>query len=156
MGDGSLRGVHESLLMSYVTVMHEAMGEEVTSDQASKISAKWMDEVRLIGRSYLTTSRVWQRLFGMIVGSDTWKEGKEDVLRAIYEEWRGKDGVEAVIEWGRWLVGHGKGEEAGRVVAGATRVLGEEEGRDVEKRWREVVDVDSSRCAAARTRAGVI
>lgn len=142
MRDGSLRGVHERLLMSYVTVLHEVMGQEATSDQASKMSAKWLHEVRRIGRSYLTTGRVWQKLFSVIGETDTWTQGKKEVLETVYEEWREKDGVEATVGWGRWLMVHGKGGEASAVVARATRVMSEDERTDVEERWRQVMDVD--------------
>lgn len=140
MGYGWLRGVHERVLMSYVTVMHEAMVEEVTSDQASRLSAKWLDEVRLIGRSYLTTDRVWQNMFRVIGETDAWREGKEEVLGAVYREWREKDRVSAVVEWGVWLVKHGKGGEASAMVACATRALEEDERLQVEKRWGEALD----------------
>jgi len=140
MREGWLRGVHERLLIRYVTVMHEAMVKSVTSDQTSELSAKWLTEVRRIGRRYLTTDRVWQNMFRVIGDTDTWREGKEEVLGAVYREWREKDRVEAVVEWGRWLVKHGKGGEASAMVACATRALEEDERLQVEKRWREALD----------------
>ncbi len=145
MGCGWLRGVHERLLMSYVTVIHEVMMvQERTSDQNSnKIWVRWMDEVRQIGRRYLTTDRVWQKVFRMIVDTDTWNSSsKEEVLGAVYEEWRQKNRVEAVVEWGQWLVAHGKGGVASGMVACATRGgdVGEDERLEVQKRWGEALD----------------
>jgi hypothetical protein len=97
--------------MSYVTVLHEAMEQEETSDQ---VSAKWLHEVRQIGRSYLTSSRVWQKLFS-VVEEEAWSEGKYEVLGAAYSAWRAMDAEGAGITWAAWLASHGRGAEAGAV-----------------------------------------
>lgn len=115
MGDGSLRGVHERLLIGYVIVLHEAMGQEETSDQASRISAKWLHEVRRIGRSYLTSGRVWQKLFSVLADA-SWEEGKAEVLGAVHTAWRGEDEDGAGVTWAGWLAEHGRGGEAAGVV----------------------------------------
>ncbi|KXN90172.1 U3 small nucleolar RNA-associated protein 6 [Leucoagaricus sp. SymC.cos] len=134
MGSGSLRGVHEKLLMSYVTTVHEAMGQEEISDQASQVSGKWLHEVHRIGRSYLTNSKVWQKVFS-VVKEAGWEEGKYEVLGAVYSRWRAHDAEMAGVTWCRWLASHGRGAEAGAVAAGLA-------GRGQED-WREWMDVTS-------------
>jgi len=109
----SLRGVHEQLLLRYITMVHEAMEEEGTSDTAQA----WLQEVRQIGRRYLVSSRVWEALFEAVAGSGL-GEGKYEVLKVVYWAWRGAEGgEEAGVTWSRWLAGAGRGGEAGRTRA---------------------------------------
>lgn len=103
----SLRGVHEQLLMRYVTVA-EGQG---TLDTAEA----WLHEVGQIKRLYLASSRVWGALFEAVARGQL-GESKYEVLKAIYWAWRGAGGEEeAGVTWSRWLAGAGRGGEAGRV-----------------------------------------
>jgi U3 small nucleolar RNA-associated protein 6 len=126
-------------LISYVTVLHEAINREISSDGANRLAARWMQEVGLIRRRYLTTGRVWQRLFEMI-GDGRWEEGQERVLGAVYEGWRKQDAVGAAVSWAGWLTGRGRGREGRGVVEGAMRGLCGEERAEVERRWRGALD----------------
>lgn len=93
----SLRGVHEQLLLRYVTMI-----EALDTAQA------WLQEVRQIGRRYLVSSRVWEALFEAVAGSGL-GEGKYEVLKAVYWAWRGAEGgEEAGVTWSRWLAGAGR------------------------------------------------
>ena len=65
MRDASLRGVHETLLLSYVTALHEARrkpGLLDGSDQGQG-SGNWLDSIRHMAKGYLTTGKVWQKVF---------------------------------------------------------------------------------------------
>ncbi|XP_006460937.1 hypothetical protein AGABI2DRAFT_185273 [Agaricus bisporus var. bisporus H97] len=137
----SVSGKEEDILkivISYVTVVPEAIRQD-TSDQTDQLTARWMQEVALIGRRYLTTGRVWQRLFE-VIGNDRWEEGKERVLGVVYEEWRKKDGVSAAVSWAGWLMQGGRGSEGSDVVGCAMRGLGVEEREELERRWRALLD----------------
>jgi len=106
----SLRGIHEQLLLRYVTMVDEVMKEEDTAQA-------WLQEVRQIGRRYLMSSRVWEALFEA-VSSSRLCEDKYKVLKAIYWAWRGGEGgEEAGVTWSRWLASAGRGGEAGQVGA---------------------------------------
>jgi U3 small nucleolar RNA-associated protein 6 len=126
-------------MISYVTLVHEAITQEIPSDRTNRLAARWMQEVALITRRYLTTGRVWQRLFELM-GDDRWEEGQERVLAAAYEEWRKHDAVSAAVSWAGWLVGRGRGSEGSEVVERAMRGLGGEARGEVARRWRERLD----------------
>lgn len=64
-------------------------------------------------------------------------------LEEVYEAWRGKEGAAATLSWASWLVTSGKGREATEVIVRARSWLGEEEWREVEKRW--MMDLDDGR-----------
>ncbi|TFK44537.1 U3 small nucleolar RNA-associated protein 6-domain-containing protein [Crucibulum laeve] len=148
MGDSSLRAVHEMVLMRYVTVLHEEMKVPVagvTSDQEAKASAKWQHSIRHMAGKYLTTGRVWQKVFTVVEGTDealwaTEADGKRAVLSEVYEQWRKNDGIEATVGWAGWLMGHGKGKEATEVVMSARSWVSEGERTELEERWKGVLE----------------
>ncbi|KAG5650270.1 hypothetical protein H0H81_012782 [Sphagnurus paluster] len=134
---GSVGGLHASLLMSYVGVMHEVHREPVpgqTSEQGS-YSARWLASVRHMASAYVTTGEVWQLVFRTMAEDGTEWEGKEKVLGEVYGQWQCKNEIEATLEWGKWLLGAGQAQAAAEAVAGCARRLGESERRELEKRW---------------------
>ncbi|KAI0743827.1 U3 small nucleolar RNA-associated protein 6-domain-containing protein [Daedaleopsis nitida] len=126
--------------------------------------------VRRIAAAYMPTARVWEEVFkqemslSTAVGDASTREsgasashssrgggdsgpangdGDGRVLRAVYEIWREKDGVEATIAWAAWLLRSGNGREAIAVVARTRSVLGATAGEEVERRWKRVLDGDA-------------
>lgn len=135
MQDVSLQGVHEALLVRYVSVLHEVGVEPnsgLMSDQ-EKGRVNWLDWIRHMAKSYLTTGRVWRQVFAR-VSEACEEEEKEKVLGEIFKWWRKDEGVEATIEWGRWLLVHGKGREATEIVMKGMHCFDKE---ILEVRWRE-------------------
>lgn len=117
--------VHEMLLIKYVERLYSARREPTdgqSSDQATKRS-EW-DRVCHMDESYLTTGNVWQQVFRLEAHG-----GGEATLREVYERWRRTDVEGASVEWAKWLLGHGRGAEASRVVQGA----------GLEARWDELI-----------------
>ena len=89
LGSSFLRGVHEVLLMSYVTVLKEVCQRPeagMTSDQGP--SWKWLDAVRHMDSMYLTTGRVWLGMFGSVAGGERGDKETERILEEIYGHWR--------------------------------------------------------------------
>lgn len=143
MRDASLRGLHETLLISYVRTAHEGRAKPdsgSTSDQRGS-SARWLHSVRHMARAYLTTGRVWQQVFRTIEAEDWGSEphGKRQVLGEVFEKWRGKDELEATLEWARWLLANGKGKEATEAVVVGGRSVGEEGRVEMARRWMGIV-----------------
>jgi len=132
MQDVSLRGVHEALLVRYVSVLHE-VGFEPNSGVMSDQEKGWLHWIRHMAKSYLTTGRVWRQVFAR-VSEACEEEEKEKVLGEIFELWRKDEGVEATIEWGRWLLSHGRGREATEIVMKGMSCFDKE---IIEVRWRE-------------------
>lgn len=126
MRDVSLRGVHEALLVRYVTVLHE-VAVEPNSGVMSDHEKGWLHWIRHMAKSYLTNGRVWRQVFARV--SEVCEE--EKVLGEIFKLWRKDEGVEATIEWGRWLLAHGKGREATEIVMTGI------DKESIEERWRE-------------------
>jgi U3 small nucleolar RNA-associated protein 6 len=135
----SLHGVHEVLLENYVTVLEEANNEPEagrTSDQGRGWSS-WKATVGHMGRQCLTSGPFWERVFERVAKMEAKDAGgKEGVLRAIYEEWRKKDGVGAVVGWAGWLLGTGRGREATEIVTAASASSAE-----VRARWIAICSV---------------
>ncbi|KAH9942332.1 U3 small nucleolar RNA-associated protein 6-domain-containing protein [Epithele typhae] len=127
--------------------------------------------VQKIGTAYRPTARVWAELFaqetspapasharsggGAPSAADTAGDdprgsgadyfgGDRRVLEVIYERWRRCDGVAAMSAWAAWLLRSGDGKEAIAVVARARGVLGEQDGLEVERRWKRVLDGDTA------------
>ena len=145
-GDSSLRGLHEKLLIGYVTVVDELWAKSntgLTSDQVN-ISARWVDLICRMDGVYLTTAKVWQTVFITVErkewGSELDEKGK--TLGVVFEKWRRKDALEATLEWARWLLQNGKGKEASAVMVAGRRNCGEGERLEMEKRWMSVLEAD--------------
>lgn len=131
MRNASLQGVHEMLLMSYVTVMHEARANAAIGWTSDHGSDYWLHLVHHMGRAYLTTGKVWRKVFFTLAEIEM--DGKRKLLGEVFEKWRKKDGMEATVKWASWLLRNGQGKEAGEVVIGAKSRLGIE----LERRWME-------------------
>ncbi|EFI28182.1 U3 snoRNP protein [Coprinopsis cinerea okayama7 len=142
------QGVHEVLLMHYVTVLEEACRTPesgLTSDQPHGWR-KWLDAVRHMASGYLTTGQVWKRVFEVVAGGNEEEESggkgtdeKRMVLEEIYGYWRQKDEVGARTAWAKWLLEYGKGIEASKVVAQGRQCLSAEDSAELEKRWMETL-----------------
>lgn len=64
-------------------------------------------------------------------------EEKKRVLEEVYGHWRQKDAVGAMMAWASWLLAHGKGIEASRIIVEGGRGLNGKESAELEKRWQE-------------------
>lgn len=134
-------GLHETLLMSYVRVMHEVQTKPdsgLTSDQTTV----WLHSIRHMASAYLTSGRVWKKVFLTLEGDEGWgsgADGKRQVLGEVYEKWQRKECLEATLEWARWLLANKKGKEASEVVVAGGRSLGEGKRVELEKQWMGIV-----------------
>jgi U3 small nucleolar RNA-associated protein 6 len=111
MSDCSVRELHEKLLMGYVEEQWAKPNTGLISDQA-KISAKWLDSIRHMDDAYLTTGRVWHKVFGMVEREGIDYDEKKKVLGIIFEKWSRMDRLEAKVEWAKWLL-NGKAASRG-------------------------------------------
>jgi U3 small nucleolar RNA-associated protein 6 len=137
----SLQSVHEVLLLNYVTVLEEACRPPesgLTSDQGNAWR-KWLDAVRHMGGGYLPTARVWEATFAAVEDGTNSTEEKKRVLEEVYGRWRQKDAVGAMMAWANWLLAHGKGIEASRVIVEGGRGLNGTDSAELEKRWQEAL-----------------
>lgn len=133
--------LHETLLISYVQTIHEARTKP-DSGRTSDQTAVWLHSIRHMASAYLTTGRVWQKVFTTLEGDESWgsgPDGKRQVLGEVYEKWKQKDRFEATLEWARWLVANGKGKEASEVIVVGGRSVGEDGRVDLERRWMGIV-----------------
>ncbi|KAF8160946.1 U3 small nucleolar RNA-associated protein 6-domain-containing protein [Crassisporium funariophilum] len=94
--DAGLGGIHEVLLLSYVSVLEE---EIARSDQSSA-SAFWQQAIGHMARHYLTGARVWQKVFRTV--------GDEQSVYLAYLEWRQTEAVAAGAAWREWKGLNGK------------------------------------------------
>jgi U3 small nucleolar RNA-associated protein 6 len=99
--------------------------------------------IRETAGEYLATARVWANIFRLEAeaGDDPTERGR--VLQEVFELWRRKDGVEATVAWGRWLLMNGRGKEAINVVVRARGSLKETERSALEKRWTATLDEEA-------------
>ncbi|OSX66575.1 hypothetical protein POSPLADRAFT_1131679 [Postia placenta MAD-698-R-SB12] len=106
--------------------------------------------VRHIAQGYLPSARVWQGVFAQEaaaaeqMAARSAPDALDRVLATVYEQWRQKDGVGATVEWARWLLAHGRALEAKDVVLRAGSWLASGDAREVERRWKMVVDAPES------------
>lgn len=143
MRECSLRELHEILLMGYVTVVEELLWAKPNTDilisNQENISARWLDSIRHMDSAYLMTGRVWQKVFS-ILDREEWRSDSDEkgkILGIVFEKWRGMDGLEARLEWARWLLENGRGKEATTIMMVGGR---EEERLELEKRWVGVLE----------------
>jgi U3 small nucleolar RNA-associated protein 6 len=136
MGDCSFRELHERLLMGYVEEQWAKPNTGLISDQV-KIPARWFDSIRHMDSAYLTTGRVWQKVFRTVDREGLGFDEKRKILGVVFEKWSRMDGLEARIEWGRWLLENGKGKEASGVMVGR--------GLELEQGWMGVLSHGRSR-----------
>jgi hypothetical protein len=83
--DSRLDRVHEQLLISLVTSLYGGWSQKGQVGSRTRL-----ETVSHMVRTYLPNGRVWAVMFGL-----ERKMGDEGVLRAIYEEWRRRDGEAA-------------------------------------------------------------
>ncbi|OCB88446.1 hypothetical protein A7U60_g4488 [Sanghuangporus baumii] len=151
----------EKLLIRYIRLLHRRAQLAVQAGEpASYIKGDQAKDVSRIASKYLPTERVWEAAF------DTYSNENQDVdlpdqstsssvvdeqeergqaLRTIYDTWRLISPTahsSAALKWGNWLVRHGKGGEATRVIANARIVLAVNQDAVVQfdQRWKCIVD----------------
>ncbi|KAG6920097.1 hypothetical protein DXG01_010165 [Tephrocybe rancida] len=134
MRNASLSGLHETLLIRYVRVLHEVHGKPetgLTSDQGTD-SGRWLGSIRHMASAYLTSGAVWQKMFVVLEGERWGSDPKKAVLGAVYEEWKARDMVSATISWAKWLACNGEGVAAASLVGKSGKLVIEEWSRVVE------------------------
>lgn len=96
-----------------------------------------------ISQMYLPRSAFFAHAFSLESSQlDHVEQEQERILRVIFERWQvNEDRVgDAAVAWSKWLVGNGNGREAGecmrRLMGGKSEALK----RDLEVRWKEVLD----------------
>ncbi|KAF8842981.1 hypothetical protein BDN67DRAFT_1030869 [Paxillus ammoniavirescens] len=124
MGNSSTWPIHETLLLRYCS--------DVIYTQQTDNFAR-LKSVRHISTTYLPTKAVWERLFGLECVRNELAD--KPVLSAVYEFWRALDGVSAASAWAGWLVDHGDGKEAMKIVARAMAQLAPEEQERFSHAW---------------------
>lgn len=140
----SLQSVHEVLLLNYVTVLEEACRTPesgLTSDQGNTWR-KWLDAVRHMGSGYLPTARVWETTFTVVAQGEAGAKSAEEkrrVLEEVYGHWGQMDAVGAMMAWANWLLAHGKGIEASKIIVEGGRGLNGRDSAELEKRWQEAL-----------------
>ncbi|KZT08401.1 uncharacterized protein LAESUDRAFT_757637 [Laetiporus sulphureus 93-53] len=113
--------------------------------QVEAVAAARAERVWQLGTAQMTTARVWEEVFAQEedAAEELVKYGCESVqrvLESVYEYWRRKDGVTATVQWGRWLLAHGRAKEGMEVVVRVRSWLGAEDVREVERRWKRAVE----------------
>jgi len=81
-------------------------------------TAECRARVEFIAKRCLPSGRVWERVFSALTGADGDAEEDEDLVREVYEYWRGTGEVEeATLGWARWLLVRKKrGDEAMKAI----------------------------------------
>ncbi|KZT26817.1 hypothetical protein NEOLEDRAFT_1155534 [Neolentinus lepideus HHB14362 ss-1] len=118
-----LRGVHDDLLLRYV-----ALHQKPPQVADARL-------VRGLAREYFVSARVWGEVFRLLSGCED-----AEAVEAVHEEWRRVDAVAACVQYAGWLVGRGRGEKVGEVIARGRVVCGDGRRAELEERWREVLD----------------
>ncbi|KAL5485402.1 UTP6 [Sanghuangporus weigelae] len=159
---GPSSSLSEKLLIRYIRLLHRRaqlavqVGEPVPyvkGDQAKDVSR--------IASKYLPTERMWEAAFDTYSSENQndvdvsdqstspsavdEQEEREQALRTIYDTWRLISPTahsSAALKWGSWLIRHGKGGEATRVIANARTVLAinQDAGVQFDQRWKRIVD----------------
>ena len=132
MCDAALRDVHQSLLLR--------IAESIGKRRLGNTTAECRARVEHIAKRCLPSARVWETVFSALtsasaeaeiddeddedddgdkgVGGE--REEEEELVREVYEYWRGTGEVEeATLAWARWLlVGKKRGDEAMKAISG--------------------------------------
>lgn len=124
MKDSATRTIHEALLLRY--------GSEAIYSQGTD-SATRLKLIRHMSSAYLPTAAVWEHVFTLERARDDLAE--KPLLRAVYEYWRGVDGISAASAWAGWLMDHGDGKGATQVISSAMVQLGAEDKIRLTKAW---------------------
>jgi len=130
MQDSSIRNIHETLLLRYISDV--VFSKRIDDAERHKL-------IQTIPITYLPTKAVWERLFSL--GCLCENVGKT-VLWNIYEHWRNVDGVRAALEWAGWLTDHGDGKEAMKVITTATAQLPSAERGHLNQLWNSRLNQD--------------
>ncbi|KAF9227279.1 hypothetical protein BS17DRAFT_878240 [Gyrodon lividus] len=124
MRNSSTRPIHETLLLRYAS--------DVIYSQQTDSSAR-LKLVRHISSAYLPTKTVWERLFGLECARNELAE--KVILNAVYEFWRAVDVVSAASAWAGWLMDHGGGNEAMKIIGRTMAQLAPEEQVRFSEAW---------------------
>lgn len=124
MQDSSTRSVHESLLLRYISDV--VYSEHIDDVERCKL-------VRRLPVAYLPTKTVWEHLFSL--ESTRRNDVQKTMLNTIYQQWKAFDGVLAAMAWAGWLVDHGDGKEAMKVISKAVAHLPSEERARLQQMW---------------------
>ncbi|KAI6169399.1 U3 small nucleolar RNA-associated protein 6-domain-containing protein [Pisolithus thermaeus] len=124
MQDSSTRSIHESLLLRYISDV--VYSEYIDGVERCKL-------VRRLPVAYLPTKTVWEHLFS--VESTRGDDVQKTLLNTIYQHWQVLDGVTAAMTWAGWLVDHGDGKEAMKIISKAAAHLTTEERARLQQMW---------------------
>ncbi|KAI6106108.1 hypothetical protein EDD16DRAFT_1631406 [Pisolithus croceorrhizus] len=120
----STRSIHESLLLRYISDV--VYSEYIDGVERCKL-------VRRLPVAYLPTKTVWEHLFSL--ESTRGDDVQKTLLNTIYQHWRVFDGVLAAMTWAGWLVDHGDGREAMKIISKAAAYLTTEERARLQQMW---------------------
>ena len=119
MRDAALRDVHQSLLLRIAESIEKRSGLASTT-------AECRGRIEHIAKRCLPSARVWERLFSALTSTEVEAEiadedEDEELVRAVYEYWRGTGEVEeATLAWAKWLLVRKKrGDEAMKAISRA-------------------------------------
>ncbi|KAH7926525.1 hypothetical protein BV22DRAFT_1008879 [Leucogyrophana mollusca] len=133
MRDSSLRTVHEMLLLRYTSTILYGSGASASHDSHRRLKS-----IRRMSNAYLPTARVWSQVFSLEVARGDASDG--DLLGVVYENWRSTDGVNAALGWAGWLMDHGRGQEAMKIVTAVMGQLDLEQRATLENQWKQRID----------------
>lgn len=119
MRDAALRDVHQSLLLRIAESIEKR-------GMLASTTAECLERIEHIVKRCLPSARVWERLFSALTSTEVEpeiadKDEDEELVRAVYEYWRGTGEVEeATLAWAKWLLVRKKrGDEAMKVISRA-------------------------------------
>lgn len=124
MRDSSTRSIHESLLLRYVSDV--VYSEGMCGAERCKL-------IRRLPAAYLPTKAVWERLFSF--QSTRGDDAQKTMLSTIYQYWQALDGIPAAMAWAGWLVDHGDGKEAMKIISKAAAHLPNEQRAQLQQMW---------------------
>jgi hypothetical protein len=125
MRDAALRDVHQSLLLR--------IAESIEKSRLGSTTAECRGRVEHIAKRCLPSARVWDSVFSALTSTEVEAEidnedededkrreqGEEELVREVYEYWRGTGEVEeATLAWAKWLLVRKKrGDEATKAIS---------------------------------------
>jgi hypothetical protein len=119
MCDAALREVHQSLLLRIAESIEKR-------SRLASTTAECRGRIEHIAKRCLPSARVWERLFSALTSTEAEAEiaeedEDEELVRAVYEYWRGTGEVEeATLAWAKWLLVRKKrGDEAMKAISRA-------------------------------------
>ena len=124
MKDSATRTIHETLLLRY--------GSEAIYSQGTDSTMR-LKLIRHMSSAYLPTAAVWEHVFNLERALDDLAD--KSILGPVYEYWRAFDGISAASAWAGWLMDHGDGKGATRVISNAMVQLGAEDKTRLTEAW---------------------